>query len=438
MGKEAEPEKTRRKIFHIPEKLSTTNELSTVEVFATPVEPLHANALIRKLNQVAPLENLRHVKRIQKKIVEGKTLLSVILCLSNGDNTPHSMPAVLELIHEYKLHPFPTKVAKYAAVSKEEWEEQCKLWPTSYHPPTYNIDGIGGFSEVDSQMVFKFMKDTIDLAKSDGDQVVNAALIVDPSNRLVIASACDQTCLSPAASSKSMMESRSCTEEVGKSKVHFDVNEEENNEIVHLNGCNSKSLLLDSVACLHPWFWTQSQIENSTCNSGSIYPWHPLRHAAVVAIEKAAARDRDLFPLLEVSKGQSSLMDLLESPCLTSPSKKQKINDLKDKDEMLSETSVNCLPSDKLPSESSLNCLPSARPYLCTGFDIYLVWEPCTMCAMALVHQRIRRIFYAFPNPNTGALGSVYRLQGEKSLNHHYAVFRVMLPEEVLCSCCFD
>ncbi|KAJ0085380.1 hypothetical protein Patl1_06850 [Pistacia atlantica] len=66
----------------------------------------------------------------------------------------------------------------------------------------------------------------------------------------------------------------------------------------------------------------------------------------------------------------------------------------------------------------------SARPYLCTGYDIYLVWEPCVMCAMALVHQRIRRIFYAFPNPNAGALGSIHRLQGEKSLNHHYAVFR--------------
>jgi len=51
---------------------------------------------------------------------------------------------------------------------------------------------------------------------------------------------------------------------------------------------------------------------------------------------------------------------------------------------------------------------------------------------MALVHQRIRRIFYAFPNPNAGALGSVHRLQGQKSLNHHYAVFRVLLPEEAL------
>lgn len=51
---------------------------------------------------------------------------------------------------------------------------------------------------------------------------------------------------------------------------------------------------------------------------------------------------------------------------------------------------------------------------------------------MALVHQRFRRIFYAFPNPSAGALGSVYRLQGEKSLNHHYAVFRVILHDEPL------
>lgn len=32
---------------------------------------------------------------------------------------------------------------------------------------------------------------------------------------------------------------------------------------------------------------------------------------------------------------------------------------------------------DKLNGHSS-NQL-SARPYLCTGYDIYLVWEPCTM-----------------------------------------------------------
>lgn len=51
---------------------------------------------------------------------------------------------------------------------------------------------------------------------------------------------------------------------------------------------------------------------------------------------------------------------------------------------------------------------------------------------MAIVHQRVKRVFYAFPNPNNGALGSVHRLQGEKSLNHHYAVFRVLMPEDII------
>lgn len=83
----------------------------------------------------------------------------------------------------------------------------------------------------------------------------------------------------------------------------------------------------------------------------------------------------------------------------------------------------------KIAHEAICDDLSETRPYLCTGFDIYLVWEPCSMCAMALVHQRFKRIFYAFPNPITGALGSVYRLHGEKSLNHRYSVFRVKVPE---------
>jgi tRNA-specific adenosine deaminase 3 len=51
---------------------------------------------------------------------------------------------------------------------------------------------------------------------------------------------------------------------------------------------------------------------------------------------------------------------------------------------------------------------------------------------MSLVHQRFKRIFYAFPNPNAGALGSIYRLHREKSLNHHYSVFRIKVPEPYL------
>lgn len=63
--------------------------------------------------------------------------------------------------------------------------------------------------------------------------------------------------------------------------------------------------------------------------------------------------------------------------------------------------------------------------YLGTGFDVYLTEEPCAMCAMALVHFRVRRVFYGKRTPKGGVYESSWRIQEERQLNHHYQVFRV-------------
>ncbi|XP_043722901.1 tRNA-specific adenosine deaminase TAD3 isoform X2 [Telopea speciosissima] len=416
-----EVEMNKWEIIYVPDSPPRLiNQQPTVDVFASLIEPKLANTLVRRLNQIAPLENLRHVKRIRKNCFEGgKPQLSVILCLAlESENQSATIPNdILELINAYQLSPFITKVAKYAALSKEEWEEQSKLWPTSYHPPTYNIDGITGFSEEDSQSIFNFMKFAIERAISGPccDQVVNAAIIVDPSVRQVIANACDQTCVWDNPTGNTSLETR-CCERVGDSTVH----KPDSNGVVisepSLSACidDDSQLSYTGVSCLYPRRWT----EQRPCAGSSRY-WHPLRHAALVAIEYATERDRRLFPG-SYSEGQPIQGDDMQSSSMSLPAKKQKTKTTEDDSDMVLK---KC--TDNLPSEV-------VRPYLCTGFDIYLVWEPCAMCAMALVHQRIRRIFYAFPNPNAGALGSVYRLQGEKSLNHHYAVFRVLLPEEIL------
>ena len=70
------------------------------------------------------------------------------------------------------------------------------------------------------------------------------------------------------------------------------------------------------------------------------------------------------------------------------------------------------------------------RPYLCTGWDCYLVREPCAMCAMALTHSRVRWVVFSHMDKHRGALGGSFRLQAERSLNHHFKVMHMPAAEQ--------
>ncbi|XP_073275524.1 tRNA-specific adenosine deaminase TAD3-like [Primulina huaijiensis] len=251
------------------------------------------------------------------------------------------------------------------------------------------------------------MKFAVSLAKS-GVGVVNAAVIVDPSTCQVIASACDQV-QSRNAALNFTSKKTSTAEQLEVATMHETA--EIKNDPLFLVKCSYDELNLkyDNVSCLNPMVWIEPQFHSSSDSC------HPLHHAALVAIEKAAARDVHLFPLNGHSAYFSSKDHEVCSP-IGSPLKRSKTN-THVKDEV-----------DMNEHADGFHC-DATRPYLCTGYDIYFVWEPCIMCAMAVVRQRIKRVFYAFPNPKEGALGSVHRLQGEKSSNHHYEVSRVLLPE---------
>jgi len=53
---------------------------------------------------------------------------------------------------------------------------------------------------------------------------------------------------------------------------------------------------------------------------------------------------------------------------------------------------------------------------------LYVTLEPCSMCAGAMVHSRVKRLVYGAVDLKTGAAGSVFNLVAHPQLNHQIDV----------------
>ncbi|MES1903281.1 MAG: adenosine deaminase, tRNA-specific 3, partial [Paramarteilia canceri] len=60
--------------------------------------------------------------------------------------------------------------------------------------------------------------------------------------------------------------------------------------------------------------------------------------------------------------------------------------------------------------------------YLCTGYDIFLYQEPCLLCASALLHARVSRIFFKAENCllKKGGVSGDCQVQFFEGINHRY------------------
>ena len=67
--------------------------------------------------------------------------------------------------------------------------------------------------------------------------------------------------------------------------------------------------------------------------------------------------------------------------------------------------------------------------YRLVDCELFVTLEPCTMCAGAIMHARVKRVIYGASDPKTGACGSVINLF-EAPLNHHAEVVRGVLADE--------
>jgi tRNA(adenine34) deaminase len=65
--------------------------------------------------------------------------------------------------------------------------------------------------------------------------------------------------------------------------------------------------------------------------------------------------------------------------------------------------------------------------------DLYVTVEPCTMCAGAITHARIRRLVYGAEDSKAGAVHSMLQILNHPRLNH-----RVEVMSGVLAARCMD
>ena len=66
----------------------------------------------------------------------------------------------------------------------------------------------------------------------------------------------------------------------------------------------------------------------------------------------------------------------------------------------------------------------NSHQYYCEGLYVFTKEEPCMMCAMALIHNRLSRLYFSDINEKEGALISKYSLDNY-NLNHHYLIFQL-------------
>lgn len=68
--------------------------------------------------------------------------------------------------------------------------------------------------------------------------------------------------------------------------------------------------------------------------------------------------------------------------------------------------------------------------YRLVDCTLYVTIEPCTMCAGALVHARVKRLVYGAPEKRAGAVVSSARVLNNPKLNHKVEVVSGVLEEQ--------
>ena len=382
--------------------VEASRDLDLMDVSVSWVRPQQMSSLVRFLTERVKQPQLSHLKRVHKAAqpperssVDTNGKLAVLLW-SGGPEAKGDLPLeTRSALESFELEPVVLQVPRHAPVMRWQYDQWNRFWPLHFHegaaarqlspwlplPPQSELAGL-------KAMMRRAIKLASQSAQAGGAAV--GAVLVRPS---------------PSGGSPTVV------------AEHMDV---------------SRGAGADCMAC------------------------NPLRHALMVCIDDVAAQERARRPCPSVSnfprqgrqprqlcssKALAVGVDVeLSGPDGTNTSLRGAV----------SESTGLCGTKRLLPAHEAIAVTAFAQAqigegaaaqgdgvaslacddHLCTGCDAFITLEPCAMCAMALVHSRIHRVFYAIPSADQGALGSRFLVHTQPSINHHFQVVRGLLEGE--------
>jgi len=89
-----------------------------------------------------------------------------------------------------------------------------------------------------------------------------------------------------------------------------------------------------------------------------------------------------------------------------------------------------CDPSAHAEIQALRDAAKTVRNYRIVDAELYVTVEPCTMCAGAIIHSRIKRVIFGADEPKSGAVCSQQQIFSEPWVNHQPSYTKGVLGPE--------